>query len=61
MTTFAAEELPKYFGSEQISYIWGSNCRCRASRARALGWKPKHTVEDLFKSIKPEVEVLMSV
>ena len=55
---------PKYFASEQIAYmIWGSNCRCRASRARTLGlsWKPKHTVEDLLKSIKPEVKVLMSV
>ncbi|EGN98930.1 hypothetical protein SERLA73DRAFT_181658 [Serpula lacrymans var. lacrymans S7.3] len=37
----------------------GSNSRCRASRARALGWKPKYTTKDLFASIKPEVEAIL--
>jgi len=36
--------------------FFGTSCRCKASRARALGWKPKHTTEDLLKNIKGEVE-----
>ncbi|KAI9570710.1 hypothetical protein HD554DRAFT_2187866 [Boletus coccyginus] len=36
--------------------LLGTTCRCNASRARALGWRPKHTTEDLLKSIKGEVE-----
>ncbi|KAG6331882.1 hypothetical protein ID866_7208 [Astraeus odoratus] len=34
----------------------GTNSRCRGRRGRLLGWSPKYTTEDLFKSIKPEVE-----
>ncbi|EGN98782.1 hypothetical protein SERLA73DRAFT_181420 [Serpula lacrymans var. lacrymans S7.3] len=37
----------------------GTNSRCRASRARALGWKPKYTTKDLLASIKPEVEAIL--
>lgn len=37
----------------------GTNARCRANRARALGWKPTKRTEDLFDSIKPGVEALM--
>ncbi|EJF64808.1 NAD(P)-binding protein [Dichomitus squalens LYAD-421 SS1] len=55
-TSFAVEELPKYFGSEGFGWSFGSNCRCRADRGRALGWKPKYTTQDLLASIKPEVE-----
>ncbi|KAI5997250.1 hypothetical protein F5J12DRAFT_851731 [Pisolithus orientalis] len=43
---------PENFGLEFL----GTNARCLARRARALGWKPKYTTEDAFKSIKPEVE-----
>ncbi|KAG6379927.1 hypothetical protein JVT61DRAFT_10494 [Boletus reticuloceps] len=34
----------------------GTNSRCKAKRARALGWKPKYTTEDMLKSIRGEVE-----
>ncbi|KAF8137162.1 hypothetical protein EV363DRAFT_652065 [Boletus edulis] len=34
----------------------GTNSRCKANRARALGWKPKYTTEDMLKSIRGEVE-----
>ncbi|KAI0738076.1 NAD-P-binding protein [Daedaleopsis nitida] len=56
-TTYTPQEIKTYFGSEQWGWmLFGSNCRCRADRARAIGWKPKYTTEDLMKSIKPEVE-----
>ncbi|RDX55339.1 NAD-P-binding protein [Lentinus brumalis] len=58
-TTFTHEELLKYFPTLEFAYVWGTNCRVRASRARALGWKPKYTIEDLFKSVKPEVETFL--
>ncbi|KIK96073.1 hypothetical protein PAXRUDRAFT_139333, partial [Paxillus rubicundulus Ve08.2h10] len=34
----------------------GTNSRCKANRARTLGWKPKSTTEDMLRSIKAEVE-----
>jgi nucleoside-diphosphate-sugar epimerase len=34
----------------------GTNSRCKSNRARALGWKPKYTTEDMLKSIRGEVE-----
>ncbi|KAI6142651.1 hypothetical protein BKA82DRAFT_1003327 [Pisolithus tinctorius] len=46
---------PENFGLEFL----GTNARCLARRARALGWKPKYTTEDAFKSIKPEVEYVI--
>ena len=58
-TTFAQEELLKYFPSLEFAYVWGSNCRIRASRARALGWKPKYKTEDMLKSVKAEVETFL--
>jgi hypothetical protein len=39
----------------QLAFL-GTSGRCKASRGRALGWKPKYTTEDLLKSIKGEVE-----
>ncbi|KIO01034.1 hypothetical protein M404DRAFT_150977, partial [Pisolithus tinctorius Marx 270] len=53
-TPFIEEDYkrPENFGLESI----GTNARCLARRGRALGWKPKHTTEDVFKSIGPEVE-----
>ncbi|KAI0090262.1 NAD-P-binding protein [Irpex rosettiformis] len=55
-TTFSKEELIKYFWTEEISGIWGSNARVKAPRARSLGWQPKLTIEDFLASIDAEVE-----
>ncbi|KAI6109260.1 hypothetical protein EDD16DRAFT_1615421 [Pisolithus croceorrhizus] len=46
---------PENFGLEFL----GTNARCLARRGRALGWKPKYTMEDAFKSIRPEVEYVI--
>ncbi|EIW84063.1 hypothetical protein CONPUDRAFT_50446, partial [Coniophora puteana RWD-64-598 SS2] len=40
--------------------LLGANSLCHANRARALGWNPKYTVEDLFKSVKPEAEAILA-
>ncbi|KAM6504217.1 hypothetical protein JOM56_001160 [Amanita muscaria] len=37
----------------------GTNSRCKADRARSLGWKPTRTTEDMLSSIKDEVERLV--
>ncbi len=59
-TPFTSEELVKYFGSEEVAFgTWGSNSRARGNRGRSIGWKPKHTAEDMLKSITPEVEALV--
>ncbi|KAG6379926.1 hypothetical protein JVT61DRAFT_10493 [Boletus reticuloceps] len=42
--------------NEHLRAWYGSNSRCKANRARGLGWKPKHTTEDILKSIRGEVE-----
>ncbi|KAF8841111.1 NAD(P)-binding protein [Paxillus ammoniavirescens] len=42
-------------GARFLPYL-GTNSRCKANRARTLGWKPKYTTEDMLKSIKGEVE-----
>ncbi|KAI0707122.1 NAD-P-binding protein [Earliella scabrosa] len=57
-TTFTVEELVKYFGSEKAGWYSGTNSRCRANRGRSIGWKPKHTTEDMLQSILPEVEAI---
>ncbi|KAI6012080.1 hypothetical protein BKA83DRAFT_676974 [Pisolithus microcarpus] len=46
---------PENFGLEFL----GTNARCLARRGRALGWKPRYTTEDVFKSIRPEVEYVI--
>jgi len=53
-TTAEREELP-------LLRILGTNALCHANRGRALGWKPKYTIDDLYKSLKPEAEVLLSI
>ncbi|KAI0701895.1 NAD-P-binding protein [Cerioporus squamosus] len=60
-TPFTSEELVKYFGSEQLGLGWGTNSRARGNRSRSIGWKPKHTVEDMLNSISQEVEVLANL
>jgi hypothetical protein len=39
--------------------LFGTNCHVVGSRARALGWKPKYTAEDVHASIVPEVEYML--
>lgn len=39
---------------------FGSSCRARGERSKALGWKPIKQVEDVFSSIKPEVEAILA-
>ncbi len=58
-TTFEKEELSKYFWTEEISGIWGSNARVRSPHARSLGWEPKLTIEDFLASIDSEVEAII--
>ncbi|KAF8552970.1 NAD(P)-binding protein [Imleria badia] len=36
--------------------LLGTNCRCRATRIRALGWEPKYPIEGLLKSVRRDVE-----
>ncbi|PCH43206.1 NAD(P)-binding protein [Wolfiporia cocos MD-104 SS10] len=57
-TPFTKEELIKYWGDEDVGLYSGSTSRCRADRARAIGWKPEYTTADMVKSIKPEVEAI---
>ncbi|GJE90825.1 NAD(P)-binding protein [Phanerochaete sordida] len=58
-TPFSDAELAQYFFSYEIGQLWGTNSRFRASRAKALGWEPKHTTADLLASIRPEVEAII--
>ncbi|KAI0787448.1 NAD(P)-binding protein [Fomes fomentarius] len=58
-TPFTTEELVKYFGSEKQGFAYGANARCRANRARAMGWKPKFTTDDMLRSIRPAVEAIL--
>ncbi|GJE92242.1 NAD(P)-binding protein [Phanerochaete sordida] len=57
-TSFSDDELAKYFFTFEIGQLWGTNSRFRASRAKALGWSPKHSTKDLLASIRPEVEAI---
>ena len=41
---------------QEAGMFFGTTCRCRAERARELGWRPRYTVQDLLTSIKLEVE-----
>lgn len=54
---FTEEEADKYL---EGSYYLGTNSRCRANRARALGWKPKHTTQDLLASLPAEVDATIA-
>ncbi|EIW84032.1 NAD(P)-binding protein [Coniophora puteana RWD-64-598 SS2] len=53
---FTAEEYEKAPSLKKF----GTNSRCHAKRARSLGWGPIYTYDDLIKSIKPEVEALLT-
>ncbi|KAJ7610622.1 hypothetical protein DFH06DRAFT_1065094 [Mycena polygramma] len=45
-TPFDEEEMKKYFGG--IGSLIGSNAKCSASRARALGWRPVNNRADFL-------------
>ncbi|KAI0303684.1 hypothetical protein B0F90DRAFT_1708142 [Multifurca ochricompacta] len=55
-TSFTSEEAEKYFGGPWL----GSNSRCKAERARTLGWKPTKVSKDFLESIRPEVEAIVA-
>lgn len=57
---FTAEEVDKFGGG---LYGWlgiASNSRCKAERARALGWKPSGTRGTILDSIESEVEFILA-
>ncbi|KAF8071994.1 hypothetical protein FPV67DRAFT_911651 [Lyophyllum atratum] len=56
-TPFTKEEIDKYFAG---SYYLGSNARCRANRARSIGWIPKKPKSSMFASIAPEISAAMT-
>lgn len=38
------------------NFLVGSNSRAVGNRSRKIGWQPKHTTEDMLRSIRAEVE-----
>ncbi|KAH7884924.1 hypothetical protein F5I97DRAFT_1937284 [Phlebopus sp. FC_14] len=34
----------------------GTNSRCKGNRARALGWKPRYTIEDMLNTVEEDVK-----
>ncbi|KAJ7330826.1 NAD-binding protein [Mycena albidolilacea] len=48
-TSFTTEEGVKYFGP--LAPLIGSNAKCSANRARALGWKPTKTTSDFLACV----------
>lgn len=57
-TVFTEDELQKYFGGARNL---GSNSRARADRSKLIGWKPVHTVDSLWASLKPEIEAIAEI
>ncbi|EAU85510.2 hypothetical protein CC1G_06411 [Coprinopsis cinerea okayama7 len=53
-TAFTDDEKHRFFNNN--AKFLDSNSRCRADRARRLGWKPKKTTKDLLASVKQEVK-----
>ncbi|KAI0737089.1 hypothetical protein C8Q80DRAFT_1214827 [Daedaleopsis nitida] len=59
-TSFTADELAQYFGSEEVALSqWGTNARCHANRSRLIGWRPRNTSEDMLEGIILEVEAIV--
>jgi hypothetical protein len=57
--SFTEEEMQKYF-SDGNGESLGTNSRCRAERARAIGWAPVKKTSDLLASVKEEVAALIN-
>ena len=55
-TSFTKAEIDNYL--EGSNYL-GSNSRCRANRARALGWNPKKTAKDMLQSVAADVDAIV--
>ncbi|KAF5341809.1 hypothetical protein D9611_001566 [Ephemerocybe angulata] len=55
---FSADEVQKYFNG--VTKFLDSNSRCKADRAKKLGWKPKKTTKELYSSIKQELKSSIS-
>ncbi|KAJ6473498.1 hypothetical protein DFH09DRAFT_1218878 [Mycena vulgaris] len=49
-TAFTAEEEEKYFGP--LAALIGSNAKCRANRARALGWRPTKSTSAFMATVR---------
>lgn len=47
------DEIKTYYGG---STYGGTNSRGRGVRGRKIGWKPKYTTDDFFKSLEGDVE-----
>ncbi|KAI0729685.1 hypothetical protein C8Q72DRAFT_827307 [Fomitopsis betulina] len=58
-TPFMPDELTKFWGCEVLGNYWGTTCRCRADRARTLGWTPTYSVADMLSEglMRAEVEL----
>jgi len=54
---FTDEDRVKYLGGR---YVLAGNSRCRADRARSLGWISSKTKKDLLASIRPELKALLA-
>jgi len=54
---FSDAEVDATFGP--IKFVFGGNARSKGDRARALGWKPKHTHADFLASIDSEVDAVL--
>ncbi|KAF9530876.1 hypothetical protein CPB83DRAFT_809745 [Crepidotus variabilis] len=62
-TTFTREELSKYLGVDiatEGSSLFGINARCRGTRGRAIGWKPRYNKADFLACVKPDIEGLVT-
>ncbi|KAJ2922843.1 hypothetical protein H1R20_g14259, partial [Candolleomyces eurysporus] len=51
---FTEAESQLYFGG--VTKFLDSNSRCKADRAKKLGWRPKKTTKDLLSSVKQELK-----
>ncbi|THU78648.1 NAD(P)-binding protein [Dendrothele bispora CBS 962.96] len=57
-STFTKEEEEKYLSFWAPFY--GTNSRCLATRAKALGWNPKKTTDDVLATMKTEIDTLVT-
>ncbi|CAL1702850.1 unnamed protein product [Somion occarium] len=57
-TSLTDDELIKYTGSVRGEQM-GTNARCRANKARALGWNPTKTSQDMFDGLNLQVDALV--
>ncbi len=57
---FTDAQLDEYlFGHQESHSTWGSNSRCRADRAKALGWQPKRA-NQLYDCLEQDVEAAVA-